>query len=159
MRIIEYPKSEVEIEQGRNGFEATKWWQARDKDGLLAETSTRSDFEQLNLIGQEGVTFHRLYEKREAKWVQEHPFPETVEWRVIPEFPKYEVTNRGEIRAIEHHDRPQPVFIGDEGDVGYQLHRGLGVHLKGINQLVADVFPEVMDEEDLDSDYDKKEKE
>jgi hypothetical protein len=152
MRIPEYKRSEVEIEQGRNGFEATKWWQARDKDGLVAETSTRDDFEQLNLIGQEGVTFHRLYEKREAKWVQEHPFPDVVEWRVILEFPKYEMTSHGEIRNVEKHDRPQPVFIGDEGDVGYQLHRGLGIHLKGINQLIAEVFPELVDQN-------KKEKE
>jgi hypothetical protein len=78
MRIVEYPKSEVETEQEKENFYPAKWWQAIDADGkLLAETSSRSDFKSLGLIGQEGVTFRRLYEKKEVKWVEESPFPES----------------------------------------------------------------------------------
>lgn len=157
MRIVEYPKSEVEIEQEKDGFYPAKWWQARDAEGeLLAETSVRSDFKNLDLLGiqaqKDGVTFHRLYEKTQRKWVSEHPFPDTIEWRTVEGFPKYEMTSQGHIRTIETHERPQPVFIGDEGHVGFQLHRGLGIHLKELNQLVADTFPEFMEEDENSED-------
>lgn len=156
MRIVEYKKSEIEIEQAKESFYPAKWWQARDAEGkLLAETSVRSDFEQLNLTGEQaqkdGVTFYRLYEKKEMKWVKEHPFPETVEWRTVAGFPKYETTKNGDIRKIETHERPQPVFIGDEGHIGYLLFRGLGMHLKGMNEIFGETFPELVEEDETES--------
>lgn len=72
MRIPSYKPTKAELEQKEEGFEAGKWWQALDAEGnLLAETSVRSDFKNLDLIGQEGVTFRRLYERVERKWVVE----------------------------------------------------------------------------------------
>lgn len=72
MRIPFYKPTKAELEQKKEGFEAAKWWQALDAEGnLLAETSVRSDFKNLGLIGKEGVTFRRLYERTERKWVVE----------------------------------------------------------------------------------------
>jgi hypothetical protein len=80
MRIPEQP---TPSDQGKallkDGYESTKWWQALDADGqLLAETSTRSDFKNLNLLGQEGVTIQHLYRKvvTTNTWVEEPPFDE-----------------------------------------------------------------------------------
>lgn len=155
MRIVDYPKSDVEIEQEKEGFKPARWWQARDKDGsLLAETSSRSDFKNLDLLGEEaqkdGVNFHRLYEKVERKWVEEHPFPEKQEWREIAGFPKYEMTLNGFIRTVETHERPQPLFMGDEGVIGYQLHRGLGVHLKSLQTILDETFPEQAEDPEVE---------
>lgn len=77
MRIPNYKRSEAELVQAKEGFEPGKWWAAFDSEGrLLAETSSRSDFKELGLDTQEGVTFHRLYERKETKWVEDNPFTE-----------------------------------------------------------------------------------
>lgn len=143
MRIPEYPTSEVEFKQQKEKFYPTKWWQAVDaKIGLLAETSDRSEFEDLNLLDQEGVTFRRLYEKKEMRWVDEHPFPEAEDWRTISEFPLYEIAAIGGVRLIETKERLQPTLIGDEAYLGFLLKKGMGVYLVGLHQLHADAFPE-----------------
>jgi hypothetical protein len=70
-----YTPTEAERVQKEEGFEAGKWWQAIDADGkLLAETSSRSDFKHLGLDKLEGVTYRRLYERTERKWVEDNPF-------------------------------------------------------------------------------------
>lgn len=144
MRIPEYPKSEVEFEQEKESFYPARWWQATDKSGLLAETSSRSDFEQLGLLDQEGVTFRRLYEKKEMRWVEEHPFPPNVEWRSHPEFILYEMNKHGVVRDIASRIQLSPTLIGDEGYVGFLLKKGISVYLKPIHELYSELFPELM---------------
>lgn len=147
MRIPEYKQYEVEVEQEKLGFYATKWWQAKDtEDNLLAETSVRTDFEDLDLVGQESVTFYRLYEKKEMLWVEERPFPIDEKWRAIEEFPLYEMTKNGSVRLIETKERLQPTLIGDEGYLGFLLKKGEGMHLKSMYQMVADTFPDTFPE-------------
>lgn len=77
MRIPEYPQSEVEIEQEKEGFGYTRWWRAVDAEGkLLMETSNRNDFETYGVLDQDGASIQRLYEKVERRWVDERPLPE-----------------------------------------------------------------------------------
>lgn len=144
MRVIEYAKSEVELEQEREGYIPTKWWQAVGHNGLLAETSCRGDFKDLNLIDKPEVGFRRLYEKKDFRWVDEHPFPINEEWCTISEFPLYEITKNGEVRLTETQERIHPTLIGDEGHVGYLLKKNVGMHLKSMLQMTTDTFPELI---------------
>jgi hypothetical protein len=146
MRIPEYPKSEVETEQAKNGYYPTKWWQAFDDKGrLLAETSSRSDFKNLNLVGQDGVTFNRLYEKKKQKWVDEHPFPQQEEWRVIPSYPRYEISMPGQVRCAESKELLKGVFVGEAGGLfGYLLRKGtVSSWLKTSAELLDEAFPDL----------------
>jgi hypothetical protein len=145
MRVIEYPKSDVEIEQEKEGFKPSKWWQAIDAEGrLLMETSVRSDFksEYHGVMEDKGVTFRRLYERLETKWVDEHPFPETVEWFVIPSFNRYEMTEDGTVRLIETKEVQKPMFVGEGGCLGFLLKSGAVTHfLVPQHELYSEVFP------------------
>lgn len=149
MRVPEYNKSDIEFEQEKNKFYPSKWWQAYDDDiGLLAETSDRNDFKDLNLLILEGVKFRRMYEKRELKWVEEHPFPnDVVEWRAHTEYTLYEMNKHGVFRLIETKETLQPTLIGDEGYIGFLLKKGVGVYLKPIHELYAELFPELTKDE------------
>lgn len=147
MRVPEYKKSAVEFEQEKLGFHATKWWQATDDRGLLAETSNPKDFLDLNLLNQEGVIFRRMYEKKELHWIEEHPFPPEVEWRAHPEFTLYEMTSFGVLRVIKTKETVYATIIGDEGSIGFLLKKGIGVHLKLLSELHNEIFPELMKDE------------
>jgi len=145
MRIVEYPKSDVEFQQEKEGFAPSKWWQAIDAEGnLLMETSVRSDFnsEHHGVLDEKGVTFRRLYEKTERRWVEEHPFPKQVEWRQISDFPNYEVSEGGKVRDIENKELLSPMFIGDEGYIGFLLKNGMNAYLKGLHEVYASTFPD-----------------
>jgi len=148
MRIVEYPKSDVEIEQEKLGFAPSKWWQATDSEGkLLAETSSRSDFEHLGLLEKEGVIFRRLYEKTKRRWVEEHPFPVQKEWRVIPSFPKYEMDDMGRVRLTDTKELLSGLFVGEaDGMYGYLLRRGtVGSWLKTVAELLDETYPDLIE--------------
>lgn len=146
MRIPEYPKSEVEIQQEAEGYTPAKWWQAIDSDGkLLAETSTREDFENLGLLADPTITFQRLYETVQRRWVEEHPFPDTLEWRQIPGFPSYEMTEVGRVRTVKGHEELKPVFVDEEGKLGFLLRKGIiqAHFLRSTHDLFVDTFPDI----------------
>lgn len=146
MRIPEYAKSEVEIKQEEEGYSATKLWQALDQHGkLLAETSTRSDFNDLGLLSDPTVVYQRLYETVARRWVPEHPFPDTLEWRQIPGFPSYEMTEHGKVREAKSHEELTPVFVDEDGTLGFLLKKGLiqAHFLRKTYDLFVDTYPEV----------------
>ena len=63
------------------------------------------------------------------------------EWRTVSRFPNYEMSHKGTVRMKGGNDL-KPIFVGDEGYLGFALKRGIGYHLKGLHELFATTFPE-----------------
>lgn len=66
------------------------------------------------------------------------------EWRVIPEFPKYEMTFDGEIRTVNQKAVVTFRQIGDDSGVTVSLFREGGLVEKDIRKLIYDVYPEFL---------------
>lgn len=64
------------------------------------------------------------------------------EWRVIPDFPKYEITFDGEIRTVDQKADISLRQSGEESDLTVSLYREGGVVEKEVNSLILNAFPE-----------------
>ena len=65
------------------------------------------------------------------------------EWRVIPDFPKYEMNMDGEIRTISHKAEMLPHYAGEEAlDKSVSLWREGGIIETNLNGLLYKVWPE-----------------
>lgn len=64
------------------------------------------------------------------------------EWRVIPDFPKYEITFDGEIRTIAHKAEMTFRPSGKDSGMTVSLYREGGLVEKDIVSLIYSAFPE-----------------
>lgn len=65
------------------------------------------------------------------------------EWRVIPDFPKYEMNMDGEIRTIIHKAEMMPHYAGEEAvEQSVSLWREGGIIETNLNSLIYRVWPE-----------------
>lgn len=65
------------------------------------------------------------------------------EWRVIPDFPKYEMNLDGEIRTISHKAEMTPHYTGDDDtEQSVALWREGGIFERNLRGLIYEVFPE-----------------
>ena len=64
------------------------------------------------------------------------------EWRVIPEFPKYEMTFDGEIRTVDHKAAMTLRPLNEESEMTVTLWREAGLVTLDIRSLIYEVFPE-----------------
>jgi hypothetical protein len=65
------------------------------------------------------------------------------EWRVIPDFPKYEMNLDGQIRTIAQKAEMFPHYTGEEDvEQSVSLWREGGVIEKNLHNLIYEVFPE-----------------
>lgn len=66
------------------------------------------------------------------------------EWRVIEEFPEYEVSNHGQVRSLNYRRTNQPeVLLPHLGKRGYHvvnLYKDKQPHMKTIHSLVAKAY-------------------
>jgi hypothetical protein len=64
------------------------------------------------------------------------------EWRVIPEFPEYEMTFDGEIRTVSHKAEMTFRQVNEDSGMTVTLWRQGGLVDKDIRGLIYEVFPE-----------------
>jgi hypothetical protein len=65
------------------------------------------------------------------------------EWRVIPDFPNYEMNIDGIIRTIKHKATMMPHYVGEEETKqSVSLWREGGLVEKNLHSLIYEVFPE-----------------
>lgn len=64
------------------------------------------------------------------------------EWRVIPDFPMYEITFDGEVRTTSQKSVLTPRQYSDEAGVVVTLWREGGLVDKDIHSLILNAFPE-----------------
>jgi hypothetical protein len=65
------------------------------------------------------------------------------DWRVIPDFPLYELTFDGQVRTRSHHAEMTLHGIADEPDMVVSLWREGGMFKRDIRGLIYEVFPEL----------------